>query len=209
MGATGFRDPVASRALGRRTLGDTTTTATTVSQDVGVVASIVSAVKGLFGGSSAPGGNTESAAAKAAANALPQLPTNASVAQQIAYKWYALYFGRPTNDPGIAYWTTQISQDGPQRAWVNFSGSSQPIAANVVGKAAQYQQLGYGDQYSPIPAGLALPSAIPGSTLPGTIAAPAQASILGGSLTPTTMLLGAVLLVAGVVLTKHGSKGRA
>lgn len=209
----------------RRALGDTAastgegasvgaTIGTTIFPGIGsvvggIIGGVVGLAAGLFGGSKG-GGGSEPAAAKAAADALPQMPTNTSVAQQIATKWYVLYFGRPSSDPGIAYWTNEIAHDGPQRAWVNFSGSSQPIAANVVGKAAQYQAMGYGDQYSPVPAGLAMPSGVPGSTLPAApiaIPSPTAQTVttagVSGSLTSPAVLIGLAAIIGAVVVAKR------
>jgi hypothetical protein len=78
---------------------------------------------------------------------LPRIPSiDIAQNQQIATRWYTVYFTRyfkgPLANPttqaaGILYWTIQITEDGWQRAWFNFVRSTQPVADGVAALVAQ------------------------------------------------------------------------
>jgi hypothetical protein len=130
---------------------------------------------------------------------LPQQPINDyAFAHALAMKWFNLYAQDYTSTDNYGYWTTQIMQDGPQRAWANFSSSPEMVQKNVTAAAAAYASQ-YGGPFV-LQAGAEM-GAPPGSPF----LAPKQASILG-ALTPTSLLLGGGLLFAAVVLTKMGGR---
>jgi hypothetical protein len=125
------RSPQGLDGLGQDATGqDATGLIVTATNTIG---GIVSAIASIFGGGKDSTG-------------LPRVPTNnRSFADNLAFKWYDLYLQRARDDNG--WWTTQIMQDGPQRAWVNFSTSAEPQSKGVNQKATSYQAQGYGSQY--------------------------------------------------------------
>ena len=89
-------------------------------------------------------------------------------ASTLANKWYTLYMYPNGHQPnpdsaGIAWWITQIMQDGPAKAWGNFSSSKEPMSYNVVGLAQQYaSQYGGPTDLPPSDAGAQVaPSSVP------------------------------------------------
>ena len=180
----------------------------------GAVGAVAGLVAGLFGGSSGS-------------------QTTSDFASQLATKWYQLYLNRQPDAAGLAWWITQIMQDGPAKAWSNFSTSSEPQAHNAIGLAAQYAaQYGGPLVLGPTSAGYTTPTSTPtpsyplttgqypappagyvyaytpvaGQALPPLVASTLQQASILGSLTPTTLLLGGALLLGAVLLTKHGAK---
>lgn len=52
---------------------------------------------------------------------LPQKPVNdAAYVEALVNKWYNLYAGHPPSQDDHDWWKRNISQDGPQRAFINF-----------------------------------------------------------------------------------------
>jgi hypothetical protein len=192
----------------------------------GAVGAVVGLVSGLFGGGKDKTG-------------LPQIPSaNGDFNNALATKWYTLYFPRyapggpqanaATQAAGIAYWAKQIAQDGPQRAWANFSTSAQPVADNVPAIAAAYTPQ-YGSQYvlappSAPPIGSFVstqvagaptggPAPLTASASPQQVAAAGalQASILPAGLSGTTLLIVGGGLFVGLLMMKkspRASRGR-
>ncbi len=241
LGEIAYRDPIIGRyGRARKGLGANTTaligsgaaTGAAVGSVVPVlgtavgtvVGSLVGAISGLFGGGVDKTG-------------LPKVPSsNADFNQALATKWYTLYLGGDiTQDPAakqglaqaIGYWATQIAQDGPQRAWVNWSGSPRNTG-NIMAAVTAYTPQ-YGNQYvlapttaQPVggfvpvaaPANVPYTGAVPYTNVnatPGQVAAApvvsstvAQAGLLGGVSGSTLLLLGGGLLV-GLLLMKRGS----
>ena len=227
LGEIAYRDPIIGRyGRARKGLGVTSSTAGTIN-DITSVGGLITSIAGLFGGGKDSTG-------------LPQVPSNnPSFNQSLATKWYQLYLGGDiTRDPAakqglaqaIGYWAGQIAQDGPQRAWVNFSGSPRNTASVTSAAVAYTPQ--YGDQYSLAPASaqpiggftpVAAPTNVPytgavpytnvNATPYQVAAAPVtyspavqQAGLLGGMSTSTMLLLGGGLLV-GLLLMNRRSPG--
>lgn len=87
-------------------------------------------------------------------------------ASQLAMKWYRYYLQREPDPAGRLWWQRQIEQDGPAKAWANFSASPE-----FASKGASYRVGFMRDKYAVEPTDrvpAAYPQPEPGQGRPNT-----------------------------------------